>query len=72
MALPNKATTFEMLPYRRQGRIDYASLDFDPDVVEVPPDAMEQNLELTEIEKPSPRPSHRLWRPAGCVSRSRY
>ena len=39
-----------MLPYRRQGRIDYARLDFDPDVVEVPPDAMEQNLELTEIE----------------------
>ena len=50
MATPNKATTFEMLPYRRQGSIDYASLDFDPDVVEVPPDAMEQNLELTEIE----------------------
>ena len=38
-----------MLPYRRQGEIDYASLDFDPDVTEPPPDAMEQNRELNEI-----------------------
>ena len=38
-----------MLPYLRQGEIDYASLDFDPDVADVPPDAMEQNEELNEI-----------------------
>ena len=38
-----------MLPYRRQGEIDYAALDFDPDVADVPPDAMEQNEELNEI-----------------------
>ncbi len=39
-----------MLPYRRQGEIDYASLDFNPDVTEPPEDAMEQNRELTEVE----------------------
>ena len=38
-----------MLPYRRQGEIDYASLDFDPDVTDPPEDAMEQNEELNEI-----------------------
>ena len=32
-----------MLPYRRQGEIDYAALEFDPFEREVPPDAMEQN-----------------------------
>ena len=39
-----------MLPYRKQGEIDYASLDFNPDVTEPPPDAMEQNRELYEIQ----------------------
>ena len=39
-----------MLPYCKQGEIDYASLDFNPDVTEPPEDAMEQNRELTEIE----------------------
>ncbi len=43
------ATEIKMLPYRKQGEIDYASLDFDPDEREVPPDAMEQNLELVEF-----------------------
>ncbi len=38
-----------MLPYRRQGEIDYASLDFNPDETEPPEDAMEQNEELNEI-----------------------
>ena len=38
-----------MLPYRKQGEIDYASLDFDPDVSEPPDDSMEQNDEMDEI-----------------------
>ena len=38
-----------MLPYRRQGDIDYASLDFQPDIKETPPDHMEQNREIREI-----------------------
>ena len=38
-----------MLPYDKQGEIDYASLDFDPDVFERPSDHMEQELELFEI-----------------------
>ena len=38
-----------MLPYRRQGEIDYASLDFNPDETEPAEDAMEQNEELNEI-----------------------
>ena len=38
-----------MLPYRRGGDIDYASLDFNPDVTEPPEDSMEQNRELNEI-----------------------
>ncbi len=39
-----------MLPYRRLVEIDYDSLDFNPDVTEPPSDAMEQNLELYEIQ----------------------
>jgi Uma2 family endonuclease len=38
-----------MLPYRKQGEIDYASLDFDPDVSEHPDDSMDQNDEMDEI-----------------------
>ena len=38
-----------MLPYRRQGEIDYASLDFNPDESGKKPDAMEQNRERVEI-----------------------
>ena len=42
-------TSTSMLPYRRGGEIDYASLDFNPDVPEPPEDSMEQNRELDEI-----------------------
>ena len=42
-------TALNMLPYRRQGDIDYASLEFDPNEIDPPPDSMEQNLELVEV-----------------------
>ena len=42
-------TSPAMLPYRMGGPIDYASLDFDPDVSEHPEDAMDQNDEMDEI-----------------------
>ncbi len=38
-----------MLPYLRQDDIDYASLDFNPDVSEHPVDSMEQNDQMDEI-----------------------
>ena len=38
-----------MLPYHRQGAIDYARLDFDPNEPVLKPDAMEQNLQLEAI-----------------------
>ncbi len=38
-----------MLPYQRGDDIDYASLDFNPDVSDHPDDSMEQNRELNEI-----------------------
>ncbi len=38
-----------MLPYVRQGEIDYARLDFDPDERELPPDAMEQELAVQDL-----------------------
>ena len=38
-----------MLPYNRQGEIDYASLDFDPNEKELPPDHMEQRREIYEV-----------------------
>ena len=47
--MTTKATKYEMLPYYRQGKIDYDSLDFDPHVPEPPPDSMEQNREMDEI-----------------------
>ena len=40
---------YRMLPYQRMGEIDYAALDFDPDVTETPPDTMQQNDELIEL-----------------------
>ena len=49
MTSPESAATAKMMPYKRGPDIDYASLDFNPDVAELPPDAMEQNLELNEI-----------------------
>ena len=42
-------TGYQMLPYRRQGEIDYAGLDFDPDEKELPPDHMEQSREIHEV-----------------------
>ena len=47
--MATKTGKIAMLPYNKQGEIDYASLDFDPDVFERPPDHMEQELELFEI-----------------------
>jgi Uma2 family endonuclease len=38
-----------MLPYNRQGEIDYASLEFNPDEPPDKPDAMEQHLEQAEV-----------------------
>ena len=38
-----------MLPYRKGGPIDYASLEFDAFEKEVPPDHMEQNREIREV-----------------------
>ncbi len=43
------APTITMLPYREQGTIDYARLDFDPDEPVLKPDAMQQNLPLEAI-----------------------
>ena len=40
---------FKILPYRRQGEIDYASLEFNPDEKRRTEDAMDQNLEIAEI-----------------------
>ena len=44
---PASATT--MLPYHKQGAIDYTRLDYDPNEPVLKPDAMEQNLQLQEI-----------------------
>ncbi len=43
------APTATILPYREQGTIDYARLDFDPNEPVLKPDAMEQNIPLHEI-----------------------
>ncbi|MDE2786447.1 MAG: Uma2 family endonuclease [Chloroflexota bacterium] len=40
---------FKMLPYRRGGDIDYASLEFNPDRRDGPPDHMDQLNEIDEI-----------------------
>ena len=48
--MTTSSSKYKMIPYRRQGEIDYAALDFDPDVTEPPEDAMEQNLQLRELE----------------------
>ena len=49
MATPKSPKAAPMLPYRRGGEIDYASLEFDPDVKNITEDGMEQNLQLVEI-----------------------
>ena len=38
-----------MLPYKRQGDIDYSKLEFDPDLGERPPDHMEQSRQIWEV-----------------------
>ena len=52
MATPIKskvANKYKMLPYRKGGPIDYASLEFDASRKEVPPDHMEQSREIHEV-----------------------
>ena len=49
MTSPKTPSGPKMLPYRRQGEIDYASLEFDPHEKELPLDHMEQSREIWEI-----------------------
>ena len=49
MALRKSADRYKMLPYRKGGPIDYASLEFDASKKEVPPDHMEQRREIYEV-----------------------
>ena len=49
MATVVTTTTTTMRRYRRQGEIDYARLDYNPDEPVLKPDAMQQNLQLLEI-----------------------
>ncbi len=47
--MTTKPVKFKVLPYRHQGEIDYAALDFNPDEKELPPDHMEQSREIHEV-----------------------
>ena len=58
MTSPKTPSGAKMLPYRRQGEIDYASLEFDPNERELPPDHMEQSREIREITWLAGRPVH--------------
>ena len=49
MALRKSADKYKMLPYRKGGPIDYASLEFDACEKDVPPDHMEQRREIYEV-----------------------
>ncbi|MDE2992494.1 MAG: Uma2 family endonuclease [Chloroflexota bacterium] len=49
MTTTTSVSTPTMLPYHKQGAIDYARLDYDPNEPVLKPDAMEQNLQLQEI-----------------------
>ena len=49
MALRKTKDKYTMLPYRKGGPIDYASLEFDAGEKEVPPDHMEQSREIHEV-----------------------
>ena len=40
--------SYKMLPYRK-GDVDYGSLKFSPDLLDVPPDHMEQSREIREV-----------------------
>ena len=48
-SMPKSASKYKTLPYREGGPIDYASLDFDPNELDVPPDHMEQRLEIYAV-----------------------
>ena len=47
--MTTKPTKYKMIPYRREGEIDYAALDFDPHESVEKPEPMEQHLEQWEI-----------------------
>ena len=49
MALRKTKDKYTMLPYRKGGPIDYASLEFDVGKKEVPPDHMEQRREIYAV-----------------------
>ena len=49
MATTAPAPTPTILPYREQGTIDYARLDFDPNELVLKPEAMEQEQPIQEI-----------------------
>ena len=49
MTTAKSKPTYQMLPYRKQGEIDYASLEFNADEKHHTEDAMDQNLEIAEI-----------------------
>ena len=49
MATTAPAPPVTMLPYQRQGEIDYARLDFDPHEPVLKPEAMEQEQPLQEF-----------------------
>ena len=47
--MTTRPSKYKMLTYRRQGEIDYDSLEFDPNEKDLPPDHMEQNREINEV-----------------------
>lgn len=47
--MTTKPAKYRMLPYRRQGEIDYSALEFDADEKELPFDHMEQRVEIDEV-----------------------
>ncbi len=47
--MTTSAAGVTMLPYRRQGDIDYSKLEFDPDGGDSPPDHMEQSISIQEF-----------------------
>ena len=46
--MTTKPAKYKMLPYNRQGEIDYASLDFDPNEKELPPDPWNRTAKSTK------------------------
>jgi Uma2 family endonuclease len=47
--MTTKLAKVKILPYRRQGEINYSALKSDADEKELPPDHMEQNREIVEV-----------------------